>query len=223
MIKTAWLHFRSQVMSEVLVGYMTCRKSTPFLVRKWLSIRLSGFFWSSVRIFFKIMTKQECIPVGCVPSTCCPYLPACTAPGGCTCQRGVPASRVYLLGVPAWGVCLPGGVPARGLYLPRGVPARGCTCQRGVPVWGLYLPGGCTCLGVYLPRECTCLGVSASVHAGIHTPPGLDSPGCGPGHPPARPPNLPLGLGLDTHPCEQNDWQTDLCKNITFANFICGQ
>ena len=26
--------------------------------------------------------KQECIPVGCVPPACWPYLPACTAPGG---------------------------------------------------------------------------------------------------------------------------------------------
>ena len=28
--------------------------------------------------------KQECIPVGCIPATCCPYLQACTARGGCT-------------------------------------------------------------------------------------------------------------------------------------------
>ena len=26
---------------------------------------------------------QVCIPVGCVPSACCPYLQACTVPGGC--------------------------------------------------------------------------------------------------------------------------------------------
>ena len=24
--------------------------------------------------------QQDCIPVGCIPPTCCPYLPACTAP-----------------------------------------------------------------------------------------------------------------------------------------------
>ena len=30
----------------------------------------------------KISGKQVCIPVGCVPPTCCPYLPACTAQGG---------------------------------------------------------------------------------------------------------------------------------------------
>ena len=40
--------------------------------------------------------KKECIPVGCVPPACCPYLPACTGPrgvypvlGGCACPRGV--------------------------------------------------------------------------------------------------------------------------------------
>ena len=71
--------------------------------------------------------RQECIPVGCVPPACCPYLPACTAPG----------ERVYL---PRGGVYLFSGV-----YLPRG-----CTCLGGVPVggggpaWGCTCPGGCT-------------------------------------------------------------------------------
>ena len=49
-----------------------------------------------------LISKQECIPVGCVSPACCPYLPACTALGG-------------------------GGVPARGylpgeVYLPRYSP-----------------------------------------------------------------------------------------------------
>ena len=61
--------------------------------------------------------KQECIPVGCVPSALCPYLPACTAQGGCTWSQGV-----YL---PS------GGVPGPGVYLVPG----GCTCQ------GLACPG----------------------------------------------------------------------------------
>ena len=34
-------------------------------------------------VFYKRFGKQECIPVGCVPPACCPYLPACTAPGEC--------------------------------------------------------------------------------------------------------------------------------------------
>ena len=63
---------------------------------------------------------QECIPVGCVPPTCCPYLPACTAPGG------VPGSR---------GVSVPGEVPGvrgGGLSAPRGAGPRGVLRQ-----WGL--------------------------------------------------------------------------------------
>ena len=43
--------------------------------------------------------KQDCIPVGCIPPACWPYLPAYTAQGGC-----------LLLGVfPLWGQCLFGG------------------------------------------------------------------------------------------------------------------
>ena len=53
-------------------------------------------------IFGKNLSKQECIPVGCILPDCCPYLPACTAPGG------VPASG-------PGGCLLPGDVPASGL------------------------------------------------------------------------------------------------------------
>ena len=85
--------------------------------------------------------KQESIPVGCIPPTCCPYLRACTARG------------VYL--VPG-GVCLVlGGVLGlRGVYL---VP--GGTCPGDVLVlWG-YRPGGCTwSWGMYLPRGHLVLG-----------------------------------------------------------------
>ena len=37
-------------------------------------------------IFVAAQYEQECIPVGCVPSACCQYLPACTAPGGSVCS-----------------------------------------------------------------------------------------------------------------------------------------
>ena len=78
--------------------------------------------------------KQECIPVGCVPPTSCPYLPACTAPGG------VPARGVYL--VPGGCTC-PGGVPGPG----------GCTCLGGIPgLGGVYLPAGVYLPGGHLPR-----------------------------------------------------------------------
>ena len=75
----------------------------------------------------EIPFKQERIPVGCVPPACCPYLPACTAPGWCTCLG------VYLVGVCTywWGVPVWGCVPAWGCTYPGGVPARGCTYPGG--------------------------------------------------------------------------------------------
>ena len=65
--------------------------------------------------------SQECIPVWCVPPACCPYLTACTGPGG-----------VYLVPgcVPGPGGTWSGGVPGLG-----GVP-----CPRGV----YLVPWGCT-------------------------------------------------------------------------------
>ena len=63
------------------------------------------------------MEKQECIPVGCVLFACCPYLPACTAPGG----RGVLVGGVPGLG----GVPGPGGVPGLGGTCP-GIPPPPC-------------------------------------------------------------------------------------------------
>ena len=57
--------------------------------------------------------KQDCIPVGCVPPACWPYLPACTAVG--------------------WGYLLLGGCLLLGHSAPSGVSA-----PRGVPA-----PGGC--------------------------------------------------------------------------------
>ena len=92
------------------------------------------------------ITIQDCIPVGCVPPACWPYLPACTAHGG----GGVAWS---------WGCLVPG----------RGVPdlrsRGGGVCSRGYP----------------------------SMHWG-RTPPPL-----------------------------WTEWLTDRCKNITFANFVCGR
>ena len=41
-----------------------------------------------------LFSIQVCIPVGCIPPTCCPYLPACTAGGGGGSAPGVSASGV---------------------------------------------------------------------------------------------------------------------------------
>ena len=82
---------------------------------KYLEIKFS----SLVNTKTKNNNKQECIPVGCVPPACYPYLPVCTD----------------LEGLPAGGIYLPRGVPAR-VYLPWGwgicLGVGGCTC-----------PGGC--------------------------------------------------------------------------------
>ena len=76
-----------------------------------------------------------------------PYLPACTALGGCTYDGVYLPRRCTCEGVcTCQGVYLPGGIPARGMYLPGGVPAS------GVYLLGVYLSGGCTCQGGYLPR-----------------------------------------------------------------------
>ena len=64
-----------------------------------VSLSATGIQWrfSKVRIcrnlpefgklnLLKLLLKQDCIPVGCIPPACWPYLPACTvhcAGGGC--------------------------------------------------------------------------------------------------------------------------------------------
>ena len=75
----------------------------------------------------KTFEEQECIPAGCVPPACCPYLPACTGPGGCTWSRGVYLVLGRGLGC-TWsrGVYLVGGggePGPGGVYLPRYSPA----------------------------------------------------------------------------------------------------
>ena len=66
----------------------------------------------------KTICEHDCIPVCCVPPACCPYLPACTVPGGMPrlWSRGgsTPGGR----GSCSWG-CLP-LVLEGGLLLGRG-------------------------------------------------------------------------------------------------------
>ena len=112
---------------------------------------------------FSQKSKQECIPVGCVPPARRPYLPGpgggrggVPGPGGCTWSRGgVPGPGGYLVrgGVPGpWGVYL---VPGGCTWSRGGVPGPGggCTWSKGgyLVQGGLYLvpggvpgPGGCT-------------------------------------------------------------------------------
>ena len=75
-------------------------------------------------------SEQDCIPVGCIPPACWPYLPACTAPW----RSALPVGSALPGGsaLPEWGFL------ARGTCL-----ARGCLCQgSGLLIRGLSLPGG---------------------------------------------------------------------------------
>ena len=99
----------------------------------------------------KTHLKQECIPVGCVPPVCYPYLPACTAQGLYLVQGGVPGLGGTWSGGRTWsgrctwseGCTWPGG-----MYLVRGVPGLGVYLVPGVYlVRGVSGPGGCTCPG----------------------------------------------------------------------------
>ena len=110
---------------------------------------------------------------------------------------------VYL----AWGCTYPGGTWSRGVPGPRGncsgcepslggVPGPGGVPDWGVPAQGLYLVWGCTCPGV--PAQ----GCTWSQR-------GVPGPGVFP---------WSWGGYLPRYtPCGQ----TDTCKNITFANFVC--
>ena len=93
----------------------------------------------------KRLRKQDCIPVGCVPPACCPYLPVCTVPGGVACLwsrawGGCSWGDAYLWsqGVCSWGV------PASGL---------GGVCSWGACIWSgevpASVPGGGGCLPLF--------------------------------------------------------------------------
>ena len=87
---------------------------------------LLPYLFSKVELL-ELFIKQDCIPAGCIPPACWPYLPACTVQGGRP-----------LWGVPGLGGCL---LPA-GCLVPDGMSAPG---GRGVsaPGWGgCLVPGG---------------------------------------------------------------------------------
>ena len=79
---------------------------------------------------------QDCIPVGCIPHTRWPYLPACTAQGGTwsggTALGGAWSGGCLLRGAWSGGVpCLSGGVPGPwgrgGCLVPGGCGIQACT------------------------------------------------------------------------------------------------
>ena len=84
---------------------------------------------------------QDCIPVGCVPPTCCPYLPACIEPGGVYSRGGVCSKGGTCLwsggGFCFGGVICSWGVPASG---PGGIPAcNGAESPCGQSSWHMLL------------------------------------------------------------------------------------
>ena len=77
------------------------------------------------RPHWNITKGQESIPVGCVPTACCPYLPASTAPVGVPGPGGIPGPLVTCISQQA---LLRGGVPGPRGYFPRySPPLRGQT------------------------------------------------------------------------------------------------
>ena len=154
------------------------------------------------------MFKQECLPVGCVPSTAVAVSQGGVCSGGVSAPRGVSApggggvlwSWVSALegSAPGWvcsggvswsqggffsgegGVCSQGGVCSVGV----------CVCSRGGP-----LPGGCLLRGGVCSGGCVC-------SSGVSAPWGVGIPPCTEADTPS--------------PCGQ----TDACKNITFATSL---
>ena len=153
----------------------------------------------------QICAQQECIPVGCVP-------PAAVA-------NSLGGSASVHAGIHHPTRCGPGDpLPGVGLETPSQVWAWGPP-----QVWAWRPP---------------------------RPDPSTSSPGCGPGDPPGQTPQLPpLGVSLETckacwdtpppgdlqgmlgyhqqgmlgyHPSPV-DRMTGTCKNITFANFVCGR
>ena len=135
----------------------------------YLAAKSSRHGWTNncknIRCSF-IEKKQVCIPVGCVPPACCPYLPACAAQRGCVCYLGgfrypggcLLLGSVCYLGMSAtWGVsatrggvCYQWGVSATGgCLLPRG-----CLLPGGVCYWGVSATQGVSATGGCLLRGC---------------------------------------------------------------------
>ena len=146
--------------------------------------------------FHNSTTKQECIPVGCVP----PVAVAVYCSGGGACLSACWDTHPPPLGV---GQETPTGCgpetppPGVGLEIPPGVDLE--TPQ----MWAWRLPAG--------------VGLETPLGVGLETPTRPD------------PSTSPLGVGVGLETCNAC-WdttlpcgQTDRCKNITFANYVCGR
>ena len=113
--------------------------------------QISLQFYSNSPHYQTAYPKQECIPVGCVPSAA---VAVCGERGvmGCVCPGGVCLVGVSAGGCLPWGVC-PGGVCP-------GVSAQESVCLGVSVLGGVCLVGICrgVCLGGCLSRECLPVG-----------------------------------------------------------------
>ena len=115
-----------------LAGFFCCRKSRVCVCCVWWrrhvpmrgewSISTSNIFLLRTitqTINSNIIIKQDCIPVGCIPSACWPYLPACTAQGGvCLLRGGLLLGGLLQGGLLLGGVYFPGGVCFQRVWYP---------------------------------------------------------------------------------------------------------
>ena len=135
-------------------------------------------------VFGKSYDKQECIPVGCVPSAAV----AVWGRGGCLVGGGVWSRGVSARGGVCSGGCLVlGGVSGLGVSRPMGVCllqggvcSGGCLVLGGVYYGGCLLAGGVCSRGVSAPGGCLLQGGVCSRGCGIpacteaDTPPPVD-------------------------------------------------
>ena len=98
------------------------------------------------------MTKQECIPVGCIPSAHWLHLVVFGGGGGC-----MPGDRVCL------GVCMPGGLTCRG----RGHACQG-VCVPCTPIlWTEFLTHACE--NITFPQLMLRAVISVAIKSTIRT------------------------------------------------------
>ena len=101
-----------------------------------LSLLMSHLFFF---VTTKINSKQECIPVGCVPAARWPYAGVCFPGVGCLLWGGV-CSGGLLWGGLLWGGLLWGGSAPRGGVWSQGGLLPGVSAPEGYPSmhWGRH-------------------------------------------------------------------------------------
>ena len=141
----------------------------------------------------KVKLEQECIPVGCVPPAHWPYLHIASYP-----MHAPQSNHTH----PPEQPCMP---PRATTHAPLEQPHMppGATTHTPLPWSNHACPP-------HPQSNHTSPPLGATMHAPL--PPRATT------HPPATTHALPW-----EQPCTPPRRQTDTCKNITFANFVCGR